>query len=110
MILYLIIQNLAAEIYRQKVEIINKLEELTKKETELYDDLDSKFSQEAKSRDNLNYVIEEIKGHLMKAIELEMHKGDLRLARGSTEIRASAYVLGMCKKYGVKLGENKNLK
>lgn len=55
-------------------------------------------------REALNETRREIQSHLKKAIEFDMHKGDLRIEqRLGVEFNVNAYIAGMCEKYKVEI-------
>jgi hypothetical protein len=121
-------------VYQERVGIINKLEELTGRESKLNAEIKSIHGRIDKrpslggrvlystgpdlpglSEDDARVVStgprmklketkEEIQGYLGEAIELGMHKGDLRIKqKPGMEINVSDYICGMCEKYQIEL-------
>lgn len=121
-------------VYQERVGIINKLEELAGRESKLNAEIKSIYGRIDKrpslggrvlystgpdllglSEDDARVVStglrmklketkEEIQRYLGQAIELEMHKGDLRIKqKPGMEINVSNYICGMCEKYQIEL-------
>jgi len=121
-------------VYQERVGIINKLEELVGRESKLNAEIKSIHGRIDKrpslggrvlystgpdllglSEDDARIVStgprmklketkEEIQRYLGQAIELVMHKGDLRIKqKPGMEINVSDYIRGMCKKYQIEL-------
>ncbi len=113
-------------VYQAKVGVINKLEELTRREARLNSEIESIYNSMrhggferggaftmVRDADDVRVVSmgprmklegtrEEIQRCLERGIELEMHKGDLRIEqKPGIEINVPAYISGMCEKYGV---------
>ncbi len=115
-------------VHQKRVGIINKLEELADKESRLNTEIESIYGSikhggfmsegaismvededDAKivsigPRMKLKETREEIQRYLKQAIELVMHKGDLKLKqKPGMEINVSDYIYGMCEKYQIEL-------
>ena len=115
-------------VYQKRVGIINELEELADRESKLNAEIESIYGSikhggfmrggaisivededDARAvsigpRMKLKETREEIQRYLGQAIELEMHKGDLRIKqKPGMEINVSEYICGMCEEYQIEL-------
>ncbi len=121
-------------VHQERVGIINKLEELVGRESKLNAEIKSIYGRIDKRpslggrvlystgpdlpglseadagivsigpRGELKETKEEIQRYLKQAIELVMHKGDLRIKqKPGMEINVPNYICGMCEKYQIEL-------
>lgn len=122
------------KVYQKKVGMINKLEELTAEELKLKEAIGLVYGRVDKrptlggevlystkpefrgldkddakiitfnQRERLESVRQSINNYLGQAINLGMHKEDLRIERKpGFEVNVPVYISGMCEKYGIKI-------
>ena len=106
------------EVYQTRLGVINKLEELTGRESKLNAEIESIYAStkcsglmmdvneakvvSMKSRMKLEKTREEIQGYLKRGIELGMHKENLKIEqKPGMEINVPVYIFGMCEEYNV---------
>ena len=97
------------EVYFEARKLVNKLEELSKREEKLksgvYDSFEGYFSKDAKlasirKRGKLEQIRGEIREYLEDGLELGGHKKDLTIhLKPGMEVNFPVYISGMCEKY-----------
>ncbi|MEA3248682.1 MAG: hypothetical protein U9Q73_03185 [Nanoarchaeota archaeon] len=113
------IKKYDGEVYRTRVGVINKLEELTSREAKLNYEIrsiygsmeDEDYAGVVSIRPimklkemKLKETREGIQRYLKQGIELGMHRGDLKIEqKPGMEINVPAYISGMCGKYQVEI-------